>query len=202
MIEQFRKRLETYQPQLLGETQSYAVLLPLVKVANEWHVLYEVRGEYISQPGEVSFPGGKIEVGETAQEAVIREVEEELGISKEQVKLLGEIDYVILGNTTIRCFVGTVDVDWTCLLPNDEVARWFTVPLKHLLELEPRYYSLSISLAADQDFPFDRIRGGRQYSFRYPERLIPFYETLSENIWGLTAQFTHRFTEMINEMPI
>lgn len=202
MIEQFRKRLETYQPQLLGETQSYAVLLPLVKVANEWHVLYEVRGEYISQPGEVSFPGGTIEVGETAQEAVVREVEEELGISKEQVKLLGEIDYVILGNTTIRCFVGIVDFDWTCLLPNDEVARWFTVSLKHLLKLEPRYYSLSISLAADQDFPFERIRGGRQYSFRYPERLIPFYETLSENIWGLTAQFTHRFTEMINEMPI
>lgn len=64
MTDQLQALLKDYQPQPLGEKRSYAVFLPLVWSDNQWQVLYEIRSESISQPGEVSFPGGGVEVGE------------------------------------------------------------------------------------------------------------------------------------------
>ncbi len=90
MTDQLQALLKDYQPQPLGEKRSYAVFLPLVWSDNQWQVLYEIRSESISQPGEVSFPGGGIDEGETAEEATIREVIEELDIQQEQIELLGK----------------------------------------------------------------------------------------------------------------
>lgn len=47
--------------------------------------MYEIRSQHVSQPGEVSFPGGRVEEGETYQQAAIRETVEELNIEPEQV---------------------------------------------------------------------------------------------------------------------
>ncbi len=197
MPNEFREFLVNYQPQPLGEKRSYAVVLPLVWSDQQWQVLYEVRSESISQPGEVSFPGGGIEDGETAEEAAIREVMEELNLRPDQIELLGEIDYLVFERSTIRCFVGHLQVDWRSIQPNEEVARLFTVPLKTLMEQGPKYYPLYLRLDPEQDFPFERIRGGRSYPFSHHKRSIPFYENLPENIWGMTAQFTHRFVELM-----
>lgn len=198
MTDQLKDLLKDYQPLPLGQKQSYAVFLPLVWSDNQWQVLYEIRSEFISQPGEVSFPGGRIEAGETAEEAAIREVIEELDIHAEQVELLGEIDYLVFTQSTIRCFVGRLDLDWQTLQPNDEVARFFTVPLETLLKTAPVYYQLDSQIVPDCDFPFERLRGGVAYPFSHHHRSVPFYENLTENIWGMTAQFTHRFVEIVN----
>ncbi|MGU8063238.1 NUDIX hydrolase [Streptococcus suis] len=197
MIDESRMILKDYQPQPLGQKKVYAVLLPLVWSDNQWQVLYEIRSESISQPGEVSFPGGGIDEGETAEEAAIREVIEELDIQQEQIELLGEIDYLVFGRSTIRCFVGRLQLDWKTLQPNDEVARFFTVPLETLLKTDPVYYQLDSQIVPDCDFPFERLRGGVDYPFSHHKRSVPFYENLPENIWGMTAQFTHRFTEIV-----
>ncbi|MDW8759752.1 CoA pyrophosphatase [Streptococcus suis] len=199
MIDESRMILKDYQPQPLGQKSEYAVLLPLVWSDNQWQVLYEIRSESISQPGEVSFPGGGIDEGETAEEAAVREVIEELDIQAEQVELLGEIDYLVFGRSTIRCFVGRLQLDWKTLQPNDEVARFFTVPLETLLKTAPVYYQLDSQIVPDCDFPFDRLRGGVDYPFSHHQRSVPFYEGLPENIWGMTAQFTHRFVEIMKE---
>ncbi|CYV10677.1 NUDIX hydrolase [Streptococcus suis] len=197
MTDQLQALLKDYQPQPLGEKRSYAVFLPLVWSDNQWQVLYEIRSEAISQPGEVSFPGGGVEVGETPQQAAIREVMEELNIQPEQIDILGEIDYLVLERSTIHCFVGRVNLDWTTILPNEEVARIFTVPLSTLLTTQPVYYQLDSQIVPDCDFPFERLRGGVDYPFSHHKRSVPFYENLPENIWGMTAQFTHRFTEIV-----
>ncbi|WP_105249016.1 NUDIX hydrolase [Streptococcus suis] len=197
MADQLQALLKDYQPQPLGEKRSYAVFLPLVWSNNQWQVLYEIRSESISQPGEVSFPGGGIDEGETAEEAAIREVIEELDIQQEQIELLGEIDYLVFGHLTIRCFVGRLNLDWTTILPNEEVARIFTVPLSTLLTTQPVYYQLDSQIVPDCDFPFERLRGGVDYPFSHHKRSVPFYENLPENIWGMTAQFTHRFVEIV-----
>ena len=44
--------------------KKYVVLLPLVKINDKIHVLFEVRSQTVSQPGETSFPGGALEDGE------------------------------------------------------------------------------------------------------------------------------------------
>ncbi|CYU13353.1 CoA pyrophosphatase [Streptococcus suis] len=197
MTDQLQALLKDYQPQPLGEKRSYAVFLPLVWSDNQWQVLYEIRSESISQPGEVSFPGGGIDEGETAEEAAIREVIEELDIQQEQIDILGEIDYLVLERSTVHCFVGRLNLDWTTILPNEEVARIFTVPLSTLLTTQPVYYQLDSQIVPDCDFPFERLRGGVDYPFSHHKRSVPFYENLPENIWGMTAQFTHRFVEIV-----
>lgn len=54
-----------------------------------------MRSEHISQPGEISFPGGRVEDDETFQEADIRETCEELNLVPDQIDIWGEIDYLI-----------------------------------------------------------------------------------------------------------
>lgn len=199
-MQSMRDKLGAYQPQPLGVKRAYAVLLPLVWADEEWQVLYQVRSELVSQPGEVSFPGGSLEAGEDFAQAAVREAVEELQIEADQIELLGEIDYLVLGNSVIRCFVGQLHLeDWRQIVPNEEVDKLFTLPLSTLLETGPTYYSLMSQVIKEGDFPFERLRGGQDYPFNQQTRSIPFYEDLPENLWGMTAQFTQRFVEIIKD---
>lgn len=193
--------IEAYTPQPLGQRKTYSVLIPLVKVDENWQVLYQIRSELIPQPGEVSFPGGCVETDESLSQAAIRETCEELNLRPEQIDLFGEIDYFVHQHRTIHCFVGQLLVDnWQSIQPNsDEVARLFAIPLNQLMEQAPTYHSLDLRVNDQQDFPFDRIRKGQNYPFTDRSRTIPFYDKQGENIWGMTALFTHRFTEILKE---
>ena len=62
-------------------TDRYAVLIPWVKKEDGDALLLEVRSEKVKQPGEVCFPGGRVEPGETTAEAAVRETCEELGLT-------------------------------------------------------------------------------------------------------------------------
>ncbi len=199
-LEEFQQFLEAYQPQPLGQEKVYAVLLPLIEVAGDCHVLYQVRSQHISQPREVAFPGGRVETGENPRQAALRETMEELNLSDNQIDILGELDYLVYQDRTIHCFVGQLKVeDWQEIQPNKEVERLFTVPLSQLIEQGPTYYQLEASVDENSAFPFERINGGADYPFSHHRRQIPFYDHLDENIWGMTAQFTHRFIQLVQE---
>lgn len=124
-----KDKLAHYEPKPLGEKRRYAVLLPLIYdvKTDKYQILYQVRSEHISQPGEVSFPGGRVEDGETFQEAAIRETCEELNLIPDQIDIWGEIDYLIHQGRTIHCFVGKINIEnWEHIHPNEEVDRLFT----------------------------------------------------------------------------
>lgn len=192
--------LNQYKPQPIGQQRQYAVLIPLLENDGDWQILYQVRSEHISQPGEVAFPGGRVEEGENLSGAAIRETCEELNISPNQIELLGEIDYLVHQTRTVHCFVAKLHIDdWRGLTPNEEVAELFTVPLSRLMAEQPTYYTLKSQVPAQQDFPFDRIRKGRRYDFTDHKRQIPFYEGYDQTIWGMTAMFTHRFTQILED---
>lgn len=198
MLNQLIEALAEYQVKPINQKKEYAVLLPLIYFENEWHILYEVRSEDVPQPGDVSFPGGAVEQGETYLNAAIRETTEELQIEAEQIQVLGEIDYIVNSQSTIRCFIGNLLIsDWTKIQPNEEVAKLFTVSLNMLLTHPPKYYPLFFEMSQNDSFPFHRIRHGYEYQFSTQNRSIPFYDLSDENIWGMTAQFTHRFTEIL-----
>ena len=197
-LESIRKRVQAYRPSPLLPRREYAVLLPLIYLEDCWQILYEVRSEFISQPGEVSFPGGRMEQGETAQDAALRETFEELSIPKEKIDLLGELDYWMNERRTVRCFVGQIQLEsLEDLRPNEEVARVFTIPLNRLIQDPPQYYSLITEVDPESDFPFEKIRGGIHYPFTASYRKIPFYEHFEELIWGMTAEFTDHFIRLI-----
>lgn len=198
-----KDKLAHYEPKPLGEKGRYAVLLPLIYdvKTDKYQILYQVRSEHISQPGEVSFPGGRVEDGETFQEAAIRETCEELNLTPDRIDIWGEIDYLIHQGRTIHCFVGKIKIEnWEYIHPNEEVDRLFTVEVDTLLTKEPIYYTVTSTLSEAKDFPFFLVKNREKYNFGYSERHIPFYRNLTENIWGMTAIFTHRFTNILKDL--
>lgn len=200
MLEDIQKILAKHEPEPIGEQRYFSVLLPLIKVDGALHVLYEVRGEHISQPGDTSFPGGAVEPGESFEATAIRETMEELNIKRENIKVLGEMDYIMNERAIIHCFVGEiigVDKDDICF--NKEVQEIFTVPLQYFMDNRPTYYSSTVKLEHPDDFPFELIPNGRDYKFRIGIHSVPFYHLKSNRLWGFTANLTDRFVSILEQ---
>ena len=84
--------------------------------------------------GQRAFPGGRIDRGETTEQAVLRELEEEIGLSLKPDSILGHLD----DYATRSGFVITPVVVWSAsnlnLEPNpDEVASIHRIPLSELI---------------------------------------------------------------------
>lgn len=74
--------------------------------------------------GQWEFPGGKIEVGEISQQALIREIQEELAVKIEVGELIDTIEYDYpTFHLSMDCFRCTV-VDGEIILKEAEAARW------------------------------------------------------------------------------
>ena len=74
--------------------------------------------------GKWEFPGGKIEAGETSQQALIREIQEELDVKIEVGELIDTIEYDYpTFHLSMDCFLCVV-VDGEIILKEAEAARW------------------------------------------------------------------------------
>lgn len=197
-MKNIRRIIQTYDARALGVERGYAVLLPLININGDYHILYEVRSEHVPQAGDTSFPGGRIEKGETPKEAAIRETMEELNIQRENIELIGEIDYIVAHHRIIYCYVGEiVGIDYRDIFPNIEVERLFTVPLDHLLENGPEIYHINFKQANKDQFPYHLVNRGMKYPFSQMKQAIPFYDLKDETLWGYTANLTDRFIQII-----
>jgi 8-oxo-dGTP pyrophosphatase MutT (NUDIX family) len=156
-----------------------AVLVPLLRQDGEWHLLYTRRTEHVeSHKGQVSFPGGACDDGETTPEqTALREAYEEIGMSPSEVRILGRLKPM----PTITSFIVTPVVGvipWpTVFRPEQaEVARIFTMPLKWLAERSNRW-------------EFNML--GRDYS------VIVYHPFDGEVLWGATARMTVDFLRIL-----
>lgn len=202
-MNEIEKKLADYTPQPLGVQKHFSVLLPLIEIKGDWHILYEKRSSSISQPGETSFPGGTVEEGETYQEAALREAQEELNITKENISLLGEMDFIAAPSHVIRCFVGELKgVTVESIQPNEEVERIFTIPLAYFMENEPEFHQVALKIEHNDDFPFELISNGHAHKWSIKEQSIPFYRLKNNFLWGYTAHLTHRFKELVEAHPM
>ncbi|MXO64231.1 CoA pyrophosphatase [Altericroceibacterium endophyticum] len=85
--------------------------------------------------GQVAFPGGKLETGEDAIDAALREAEEELGIDPAQVRLIGATDRYVTGTGfDVTPVLGIIPQDLPIHPHPQEVADWFEAPLRFLLD--------------------------------------------------------------------
>lgn len=195
--EKIKQIIKGYEPQIFGGRTDTAVLLPLIKVADEWHVLYEVRSQVVSQAGDSSFPGGKVEPGESFEEAAVRETMEELNLERENIKVYGEMDFIISQYITIHCFVGEiVGVKVEDIQPNIEVEQIYTIPLSYLLNNAPSYFGVSFDPILDEQFIETQEN---KFELRNQKEYIPYYRIDNHMLWGYTANLTERFIEIIKD---
>ena len=114
---------------------------------------------------------------------------------------MGEIDYLIHQGRTIHCFVGKINIEnWEDIHPNEEVKRLFTVCVDTLLTEEPIYYKVTSTLSDAKDFPFFLVKNRENTILGIVNVIFLFTEKLTENIWGMTAMFTHRFTDILKDL--
>ena len=115
-----------------------AVLVPVVEHAHGAHMLLTRRADHLGQhSGQVAFPGGKMDPGETPAEAALREAEEEVGLDRSFVEVAGYLDLYETGTGfRILPVVGFVRPGFTLTVNEDEVADVFEVPLAFLMNPE------------------------------------------------------------------
>lgn len=200
-INQITKTLLGRTPTILGNEQfiKFAVLLPLVEVNNEVHILFEVRSLTMRrQPGEVCFPGGRIEKEEDPQKAAVRETSEELGIHESEIVDVFPLDYMVSAfGTIIYPFVGIIS-DPSKIIPNEaEVGEVFTVPLSFFKKNQPDSYKINFQVQPEDGFPFDLIIGGENYNWQTRKMDEYFYRANGKVIWGLTARVLTHFIELM-----
>ncbi len=151
----------------LAETP--AAVLIAVTDRLEPGVLLTVRREHLrTHAGQIAFPGGRVDEGETAVAAALREAREELGLDPSIVEVIGRMaDYRTVTGYVVTPVVGVVPPDLAIAPHEQEVADWFEAPLAHLLDTENHHLETAVF-------------GGR-------ERRYWQIEWNGRRIWGATA---------------
>jgi len=138
------------------------------------------------------------------QETAIRETMEELGIMREQIELIGPLDYFIspLG-ALIYPYVGKI-TGVSEFVPNpDEVKEVFLVPVKFFLSAQPVQSSVEIGTRYAPDFPFNKIPSSYKEGWRvFGSFPVFFYDYGDRLIWGATAGILHSFINICRENMI
>ena len=190
-LDALRRRYGGHQPGLLGARHSYAVLCPLVERPEGLHLLFEVRARNLSQGGEVCFPGGRMERGETPAQCALRETEEELSIPAGQVSLLGTPDFICnqMG-FLLRPVLGLVSpAGLAALRPSpDEVAEVFTAPLSFFAETAPEPWRYELVPQVPEDFPYESVGIPRDYPWNHGWVDVPVWYWQGHAVWGRTAR--------------
>ena len=156
-----------------------AVLVAITDRA-EPGVLLTVRREHLrTHAGQVSFPGGRLDPGEDAVAAALREAEEEIGLPRDQVQVWGFADpYRTVTGYAVTPVVGLVPPDLPLAPHEHEVADCFEAPLSFLLD------------AANQ----------QRMTAEYQGRTRQYYQIdwQGRRIWGATAAMLVNLTRRLD----
>jgi 8-oxo-dGTP pyrophosphatase MutT (NUDIX family) len=154
-----------------------AVLVPLFEDDGCACVVLTRRAQHLrSHKGEVAFPGGRQDDGESLMEAALREAREEIGLDTQLVEIVGELDHLatVSSNSSIVPYVGVLPGRPTRFTPNpDEVEAVFTVSLDELLR---------------DDVFHTETWEWQQATGLVGERPVHFFELYGDTVWGATAR--------------
>lgn len=173
---------ERSQNHSYASLQRAAVLVPLLRREGEWHLLFTHRAETVAQHrGEVAFPGGACQEGETAEQTALRETEEETGLSPDSVRILGRLREIVTSSGyRVTPVVGRIP--WPCelRLALQEVSRAFTIPLPWLAQRRNW-----------RTVPYTPPHGGA------PFPVVVYRPYAGEILWGVSARIVHAFLSVL-----
>ena len=190
-LELLRRRYGGRQPGLLGARHSYAVLCPLLERPDGLHLLFEVRAQGLRQGGEVCFPGGRMEPGESVSACALRETEEEISIPASAVTLLGTPDFICnQRGFLLYPVLGLISPEgFAAMEPSPaEVAEVFTAPLAFFRDTEPQLYEYDLLPRVSDSFPYEAVGIPRSYPWASGKVEIPVWHYGGHVVWGMTAR--------------
>ena len=160
----------TRPPEMPGQPRQGAVLaIAYAKHGQAHFVLTRRRDDLNDHAGQISFPGGQQERGETMPMAALREAHEEVGVPEAALELLGELSTIYIAPTDfeVHPYVAWHDGHPHFVPQDREVAEILEVPLSHLLDPDTMRHEIW------------EIKG---YSVE-----IPYYLVDDHRVWGATA---------------
>ncbi|TPE67720.1 CoA pyrophosphatase [Halalkalibacterium halodurans] len=192
-LQQLKSQLLSYHAGILGEkyVKKSAVFIPLVEKDDGVHVLFEVRAHTLKQqPGEICFPGGRIDPEDASpEEAAIRETSEELGIPSSVIAPITSLDVLVTPfRGIIYPVIGSIPHKNDYPLNQAEVDHVFTVPIDHFISHPPEQYRINVHFEPGAGFPIERIANQSAYQKSTRQITESFYYYQSYVIWGLTAK--------------
>jgi 8-oxo-dGTP pyrophosphatase MutT (NUDIX family) len=175
-------RPESRPKGLPGEGRQAAVMLLIFpcRVSDSLHtVLTRRKDDLQHHPGQISLPGGRHEEGETIEQTSLREVEEEIGVDRNSMEILGSLNtvYVPPSDFTVTPFVGWLSKEPTFILQADEVAEIIRVPVSHFRDRSNRRNS---SVTSDTK-----------------TREVPWFSIMEQQVWGATAIIVDDFVQRL-----
>lgn len=207
-IEQLVGKLPTY-PDILGRDKYFnsAVLISLVIIEEELNFLFEVRQEGIRQGGEICFPGGHHDlIDGSFLETALRETEEELGVRRNDIQILGRMDTLVAAmGAVVEGFVGLLYIESvTDLKINpEEVANVFAMPVAYFIQNPPEIHHVRVEIKSSYInelgeevvlLPVESLGLPKRYGTPWGglNQRIYVYKTPFGPIWGLTAELVHQ----------
>lgn len=150
------------------QTAEAAVLIAVTDRPEPGVILTQRRGTMRDHPGQVAFPGGKIDPGEDAVAAALREGWEELALDPALVRVIGSTDRYRTGTGfDITPVLGIIPPDLPLIAHPREVESWFEAPLALVMDERNWQSSTVFWNGAERQFYEMDYRGYR--------------------IWGVTA---------------
>jgi 8-oxo-dGTP pyrophosphatase MutT (NUDIX family) len=145
-----------------------AVLVAVTDRARPGVILTQRTDTLRNHAGQIAFPGGRIDPGESAVQAALREAEEEVALPRALVDVIGEVDrYRTVTGFAVTPVLAVVPPDVPLVANEAEVASVFEVPLDFLLD------------------PANQVEASAQWQGRTRQ----YYEIRWDDrrIWGATA---------------
>jgi 8-oxo-dGTP pyrophosphatase MutT (NUDIX family) len=179
--EKLRQLLTQRQKQRIFDTSRIpsAVLLPLYQRQGQFHLLFIKRTEKVKEhKGQISFPGGSRDEGETLLDTALRECHEEIGLRTEDAEVLGELDDEVTTTSSyiVSPFVALIPWPYHFRMNQEEVAEIIEIPVSSLLDKKCLRKNREILNGK----PID------SYAYHYQGKVI----------WGATARILSRFLEI------
>lgn len=135
-----------------------------------------------NHPGQIAFPGGRMDAGETFEQTAIRETMEEIGVSADDFSIVGRIDplYIPPSRFYVHCFAAWAD-SRPRFTPNPaEVEAILEIPYTHFLD--------------------DANRAKSEQNFGFGPITVPYFTFEEHKIWGATSvmlfELAHRIARV------